>query len=446
MMKKLILITCLLITVAGCAKKLTVSLPGAELPPGGVNKTLPELKTSKPKSFSSALENSLKQNLENKFVSVQELKLLQNGDTWYPMLALINHAEHFLYLNFLSITCDEKTEEMIRAIESKARSNEKGKTDVRLIVNKGFSALSKSCLKRLENAGVKILKAKTHASYILNDKKEIMIGSQSIARMFFNSDGFNSLDRDMMLYARGLIVSQAVHDFASTWLEEKTEDLDLIKTFSETLSWNQEKNQDKTQSRCVLASQRPKDGVTDIEKALLLSTKENSDELYFSGVKVDTGNHEMGRLLQEKSLKGMQVHYIGNGYLSGNGELTMVLNEWVHDLKLSKLSFIAPAVEGIKLWDMRRNALENKKTYDRLIGDSKINVWTYFNFIHHKVWLFDGPAFFIGSANFDSEKFANVSDAGLFCVDQSIHDQLKKELLRDKQNSVLYNPLLKEFK
>lgn len=432
MMKKIILIG-FLIALAGCSKKLTADLPGAELPRGGINKSLPMLAGVSPKALSPSLEKSLKENLENPLVPVQELKLLQNGDSYFPMIALINHAEKYLFLNFLSVTCDDKTEEMIRAIESRA----KDKVDVRLVVNKGFALLSKSCLTRLENSGVKILKTKTHASYLFNDKKEVILGSQSIARMFFNADGFNSLDRDMMISAKGIIVSQLLKDFVSTWMQVQPEDSSLQKLYSESLSWKAE----PSKSLCTVASQRPKDGISDLEKVLLLAAKENKDELYFSGVKVEMGNHEMGRLLQEKSLKGMQVHYIGNGYLSGNGELTMVLNEWDRKLKSSFFSFLAPLVQGIKVWDMRRVAMENKKYYDQLIGGSLIKVWNYFNFIHHKVWLFDGPAFFVGSANFDNENFNVVSDAGFFCVDQTVHDQLKKELLRDIQNSVNYNPL-----
>lgn len=414
---------------------MSANLPGVNLPAKGIDKNLPELAPSASVSFSPALEKKIKEQMENTPVPVQDLKLFQNGESWVPMLAMINRAQKFLYLNFLSFTCDERTEDMVRAIESRARAN----VDVRLIVNKGFSILSKSCLDRLEKSGVKVLRTKAHSSYLINDAEELMIGGQSIARMFFNSNGFNSLDRDMMISAKGAIASQAIKDFVGIWYEESTEDLGLIKVYRDSLNWKSE----SSNSRCLFASQRPKEGVRELEKLIQLAVSENKQELYFSGAKVDSGDHKIGKLLQQKSINGMQVHYIGNGYLSGNGELSMVFDEWSQYLKNSAFSFFAPVIEGIKLWDNRRVALENKKLYDHLVGDSSIKIWTYFNFVHHKVWLFDGPAFLVGSANFDQEKFQSVTDAGIFCLDQSVHDQLKKELLRDKRNSVAYEPLKK---
>lgn len=432
-MKKSIPFLLLVFLVSGCSRNLNIHLPGISLPAGGIDKTLPSVKDAVPGAISADLEKALQENLENKMVPVSGLKLYQNGETWTPIMATINNAEQFLYLNFLSFTCDDKTEPLVKALEEKAKQ----KTDVRLIVNKGFSLLSRSCLQRLEQSGVKIVKTKSHASYMVNDKNELMIGSQSIARMFFNADGFNSLDRDMMIYARGSIASQAVRDFASTWIEEKNHETELQKIYLKTLEWMDE---GQASSRCVFISQRPKEGMRDYETAIYQAVKLSQKEILFSGVKVHAVDSETGQLLREKSMKGLPVTYLGNGYLSGNGELTMVFNEWIDQLGNTAFAFTAPLVEGIKLWDNRRTAIENKKNYDKLVADSKIQVWTYFNFIHHKVWLFDGPSFIVGSANLDQKKFSEVTDAGLFCADPVVYNQLKAELLRDQRNSVRYLP------
>lgn len=435
-MKKTFSFLILLLILSGCSRSINVHLPGISLPPGGIDKTLPKVTEAVPATMSADLEKALQLTLENKIVPVYGLTLYQNGDTWAPMMSLISNAEKFLYLNFLSFTCDGRTEPLVKALEEKA---EKQKTDVRLIVNKGFSLLSRSCLKRLENSGVKIVKAKSHASYMVNDKKELMIGSQSIARMFFNADGFNSLDRDMMIYARGIIASFAVRDFASTWIEEKTDETEVQKIYLTTLEW-QDDAPASSASRCVFLSQRPKEGMRDYETAIFQGIRYSQKEIRFSGVKVNAVDSETALLLREKSTKGVPVIYQGNGYLSGNGELTMVFNEWIDQLGTTPFAFVAPVIEGIKLWDNRRTAIENKKYYDKLVADSAIQVWTYFNFIHHKVWLFDGPAFIIGSANLDQKKFSEVTDAGLLCADPVVYNQLKAELMRDQRNSVRYVP------
>jgi len=435
-MKKLVVLLTFISTI-GCSRNLNVHLPGAELPAGGINKELPVI-TKRTTDLSSQMEVMLKNQLEAKLTSVSKLVLYQNGNTWAPMLSLINESREFLYLNFLSFTCDERTEEMVKSLEKKASEN----VDVRLIVNKGFSLLSGKCLKRLETSGVKIAKVKSHASYIVNEKQELMIGSQSIARMFFNADGFNSLDRDMMIYARGLVASEAVRDFVSTWIENFPEENDLQKVFQKTQHWKDEGGK----VRCVFLSQRPWQGLRDYENAIMAALKVNQQQVIFSGVKVNPRGSEIASLLKEKSLKGMSVDYIGNGYLSGNGELTMVFNEWINSLEQSSFSFVSPVVLGVKLWDNRRVSMENKKQYDKIMDKSNIKTWAYFNFIHHKVWLFDYPAFIIGSANFDDEKFSEVSDAGLLCFDGAIHDQLNSELQRDRQNSLQYQTKMTEVR
>jgi len=423
----------LLFLTAGCSKGINSQLPGAELPKKGIDKTRPRVESTRP-MLNLDLEKALSETLENQFVNAYDLKLYQNGESFGPLLKLIENSSEFLFLNFLSFTCDEKTEPLVKALEEKV----KAKTDVRLIVNKGFSFLSRACLRRLEQTGVKIKRAKSHASYVVNDRRELMIGSQSIARMFFNADGFNGLDRDMMAGVKGSVSAQAVRDFTSSWLFENPNDSDLVKTFLKTLQWKNESTQ--ADAKCLFLSQRPREGMRDYEKAIVENVKRAEKEIIFSGVKVNARDSETAHLLRLKSSNGVQVNYIGNGYLSGNGELAMLFDEWINELNHS-FSFIAPVLENIKLWDNRRVALENKKLYDALIAESSINVWAYFNFIHHKVWLFDGPYFIIGSANFDEEKFSEVSDAGLFCADQKVHDLLKEELLRDQQNSLRYEPM-----
>jgi phosphatidylserine/phosphatidylglycerophosphate/cardiolipin synthase-like enzyme len=401
------------------------------VPTNGISKDLPSLSSKAKSEWSPVVEKELDTHLENPLMKTDVLKLYQNKDSYPAMMEMLTHSKKFFYMNFLAFSCDEATENFIKALEAKAKEN----VDVRLIINKGFSYLSGGCLRRLEEAGVKVAKSKTHSSYMLNEQKELMIGSQSIAKMFFLADGFNSLDRDMMIYGKGDITKRALKDFASLWLEENPTDQIMLSRVNES---SKEHEESHSTTLCRFVAQRPAQGVRDIENLWEILTKANRHELFFSGVKVEIGEGTLGKLLKEKSNQGMSIHYLGNGYLGGDGELTIVFDEWIAQMKKGHFSFLAPVLEGVNNWDKRRVARENKKFYEDLTAQSKISVWTYFNFIHHKVWLFDRPAFFIGSANFDVSKFDKVADTGIYCQDEAIHDELKKQLLRDRRNSVLF--------
>lgn len=428
-MKKLFILSFFILV--SCTSKNLEGLPGISMPEKGITKDLPFVKTTIQKAEAS-LGHELDLVLENEAVKVDSLKLYQNGDSLSAIMDMIAHSKKYFYMNLLAFSCDESTEKMVQALENKSRSN----VDVRLIINKGFSLLSGRCLKRLKQAGIKVLKAKTHSSYFFNDDHELMIGSQCVAKMFFNSDGFNSLDRDMMIYSKGDLTAGALKDFTSIWLEEDSIDEVLVKNYQNILKEISHKRPDESLT-CRFVAQRPKMGIRNIESMLEKLISASHIEIYFSGVKVDIGEGSLGRGLKEISKKGVEVNYIGNGYLSGNGELTMVFDEWITGIKKGSFAFFSPVIEGINDWDKRRVARDNKKLYDKLLENSKINIWTYFNFIHYKVWLFD-QSFFIGSANLDEDKFGDVYDAGIYCQNSYVHDLLKAQLLRDKNNSVLY--------
>jgi phosphatidylserine/phosphatidylglycerophosphate/cardiolipin synthase-like enzyme len=258
-----------------------------------------------------------------------------------------------------------------------------------------------------------------------------------------------------MIYSKGALATDAYKDFISNWIQEGDSE-DLLKHTADLNQYQQLLKSDylrKTRGKalytgnsirpemaCRFISERPKLGIKDIQVLWQELTSINQKELFFSGVKVETGAGSLGEMIKEKSRSGVDTHYLGNGYDSGNGELTMAVNEWIVDLKKGSFSFLAPLLTKFNNWDKTRLAISNQKLYDSLKEKASINVWAYFNFIHYKVWLFDHPGFFIGSANLDQSKFGEISDAGIYCLDTKIHNELKVILLRDRLNSVLYLP------
>lgn len=446
--RTLSLILFLALTILSCSNsELDEYLPGRTLPESGIKNEKISLVTDPNETnrefVSPAFQHSIDTDLENQMTAVEKLEIYHNKDTVPVMIDIIKNAQTYLYLNFLSFTCDKSTEEFISQLELKAKS-----IDVRLIVNKYYAYLSTGCLNRLENAGIKVLKTTTHSSYILNDQQELMIGSQSVVRMNFLSDGSNSLDRDMMLYAKGAVAIDAMKDFISIWLED-TNDLPkavkdhLVSSLENALSkegiLTKRTVQYEQSPLCRFVAQRSKFGIKDIETLWLKMILGTKKEVIISGVKVATRDNQIGKQLRKKSMEGVSIKYLGNGYLSGNGELTMILDEWIKHLNESVFSFLTPLVTRISNWDRLKNAREHAQFYKELVQDSKIEVYTFFNFIHYKVWIFDYPAFFIGSINLDEEKFDSVYDAGLYCLSGNTYDSIKSSVIHDLSNSTTYD-------
>lgn len=420
--------------------------PGTSLPKSGVSKEVPALSKGKsePSFAAAAFQEELNGVLDAELVRAEELRLYQNGESFEPLKKLLKTSQKYFLMNVLAFSCDEVTEPFVQLLEEKAQAG----VDVRLITNKGFALLSLPCLRRLEKSGVKVLKVRTHSSYFLNEHKELLIGSQSVAKMFFLADGFNDLDRDMMLYTKGPLATDALRDFISIWTEEISDDKapDLRPSLAENRNEEfreglrgevlQKNLPRQTERLCRFTSERPSLGIKDVQTLWSKLTASSTQEIIFSGVKVDIGEESLGTLLKERSRQGVTVRYLGNGYLSGNGELTMVLTEWIEKLNKSGFSFVAKALQEAREWDRKRLATQTQNEYETLAQNSQVKIYSYFNFIHHKVWSFDSVGSYIGSANVDIDKFNKVYEAGVFCLDRDLNQDLRQQLARDEKNSV----------
>lgn len=418
----------ILLILISCTKDPS-DLPGSIAPKSITHELVPYAKEATPGSAADELfQEKLEQTLENKLKKTDRLKLYQNGEAFGALQSMLNSADKFFLMNVLSFDCDAASEPFVKNLEYKVKAG----LDVRLITNKFFGYLTKSCLNRLEASGIKVSLARTHSSYFINDKNELLIGSQSVARMFINADGFNSLDRDMMLFASGEVVTDAIQDFTSNWIETEGGGEDLIKILQTKKMHADKLDLKEKADYCRFTAERPASGISDIQHTWESLIESSKQEIIFSGVRVEAEKSSIASKLKDKS-KIVDVRYIGNGLLSGDGELTMVIDEWISDYPL-----FSGLLSKIREWDSVRVAKDNREQYLKLMHQSKIKFYTFHQFIHYKVWAFDYPAFFIGSANLDETKFGKVSEAGLFCLSPEIYKELRTFLERDMRNSTIY--------
>jgi phosphatidylserine/phosphatidylglycerophosphate/cardiolipin synthase-like enzyme len=436
-----------------CGDSSTEDLPGAPTAAkslateASVVPTSPARPLKTPPAFATvSFQRELDRNLEAELVKSKDLHLFQNGQSFPVMMEVLRKAQKFFFLNMLSVSCDESTEPFIRLLEAKAQ----GKTDVRVITNTAFYYINYTCMQRLKLAGVKILKARTHSSYLVNDQEELLIGSQVVARMTFLSDGLNGWNRDAMLYAKGPLFTDAVKDFLSIWDEAAPEDgLKSLKEWTRMQKLAERKQglrgpvlyaalPNQTDLLCRFAVERPSVGRQEIQKIWAKLVDSSEKKITFSGVRVQVNEGSLGRTLKEKSNRGVDVIYLGNGYLSGNGELTMIFNEWIEALHHSAFGILSSALESIRDWDRLRVVRGHQDQYRQLMAGSNIQVWPYFNFIHYKIWSFDDLGTFFGSANLDESKWGEVNEAGVFCLDQNMAQDVQLNISKDLKNANRY--------
>jgi phosphatidylserine/phosphatidylglycerophosphate/cardiolipin synthase-like enzyme len=375
----------------------------------------------------------------------QDLKLYQNGDALRGFIKVAEGAQKYLFTAILSVTCDDSSEPLIVKYIEKAQAG----VDVRLIVNKPYALLSRSCLRRLEAGGVKVVKAANHSSFILNDRDEMLIGSESIARMFFSADGFNGFDRDMMLYMRGPAATDALREFLVNWEDSGGAEQDnwakivVEKRLRESQEFRRGNYNYKkwlstpSSGLCRFVAQRPKGELRGLERLWLKLTRDSRETIILSGVKIAYGKGVAKEIVQElkkKSQGGVQVDYIGNGQVAGNGELTMALNQIIS----TSGSVIGALLKWLRDWDADRKWRQHIEAYIRVLNRSQIRIWQYLNFIHYKTWNFDHMGIWIGSANLDDDAFSDFYESGVLCVDASLEKDFRQVLEVDMKNSTRY--------
>lgn len=372
-----------------------------------------------------------------------ELELFQNGEALKPLLQVVRNARRFIFIQELSLVCDSSTEALISALEEKARAG----TDVRLLIHRMYAKLDFGCLQRLEKSGVGILTGPFHASYFVNDQSELVIGSESVARMFFQSTGQDSLDRDMMLYLRGATATDVTGSFLSAWDETRSSsdrDISTLVDFyqeqrrQEIRLGTRGSHENGKKGICRFAAQKPGGRERTMERLLDSWIGSARKNIFFSGVKLDP-NSPWAVRARERAEHGVQVDFLSNSWQGGNGELTMLLSEWVLSLNQRPLGGLglAKLIGWLRDWDRDRVFKRNERDQKRLVGPRDLRIWSYPGFAHYKVWSVDQSGVWIGSANPDQDAIHDSYEAGVLCEDEALTQkfgvQAKKDLDRGRQ-------------
>ncbi len=387
-------------------------------------------------TMSDPFQQELDRDTGTELTRNSELHLRQNGDALPATLQLIGNSRKFVLLQVLSLVCDSSTEPLIQALESKAKSG----VDVRIFTNKMYARLDSGCLTRLEKSGVAIATGAAHASYYVNEQSELLIGSESIARMFFESNGSNSLDRDMMLQAKGPVATDALRDFLSVWEENAPKDAPDISDLSEFYRTRRiEELHQGTRGgtgNCRFASQKPDGRERAMETLLRDWIRTAKDQIFFSGVKMDPTSPWVLEA-RARAESGVNVDYLGNGWSGGNGELTMLLSEWVARWEKAPLGGfgLAHILTRLRDWDRDRLLKTNQISVKAVAGPPTFQFSAYSGFAHYKAWSVDQSGVWLGSANPDLDSISHGYEAGVLCFDPALVREFQVEVRNDLAHS-----------
>jgi phosphatidylserine/phosphatidylglycerophosphate/cardiolipin synthase-like enzyme len=294
---------------------------------------------------------------------------------------------------------------------------------------------------------IQIVTAPTHSSYYVNDQDQVVLGAESMARMFFESDGYNFLDRDLMLAVKGPIATDVIKNFISVWDKNRSDDLrdvrapvsfylgkrasefarDLRARDYEGWSLSSEKN------LCRFAEQMPNGEERSMENLLVSLASKSQRKILLSGVKFDADSPWFKASLARAG-SGVDFKYLGNGWEGGDGELTLYLDELIRSHPT-----LAPLLRTLRNWDVDRIARKRAHTSAPLAGLPHVQLWSFFSFIHYKLALFDQQGVWVGSANPDRDSVTGYDESGIFCMDKELSRKLGDTTEIDLSNSVPVN-------
>ncbi len=411
-----------------------------------------KLKAEKSIFDSSILQRDLDDLTSTELTASNQLTPVNNGDSKMILTRMIESSKKFFYGEVLSLSCDISTDSIYEKLQAKVAQG----LDVRIITNFKYSLLNRSCLKKLEKMGINVRTGPIHSSFFVNDLGELLIGSMRISSTFFNSTGFNFLNRDSNLHIVGPASTDALQEFMWDWIKitgnvdetfdssidhltrVRKNEIILAKRGEEHYSdWFTKNQQTPTRTGlCRFVAQRPNGEKRSLENLLTFLVKNTQKEIIFTSVSIEPDSTNLALDLKSRGRNGLRIDFIGNGWDGGSGELTIFLNEIVRKYRSRSQDLFADFLEYIRNWDSSRQSAKNFLNYLSFINTRDFTLWTYFNFLNYKIWMFDGYGTFFGSANLERTAFEENYEAGVFCLDRVLADKVAKVLLKDRINSV----------
>ncbi len=400
-------------------------------------------------------------------------RLLANGGSFQEKMRLVADAKDHLYIAVMFWACDSTADALTDALGARVRAG----VDVRLMTEGLYrETITRRCIDRLEAAGVKVVSnrdalhpktfgAVLHWKVWIRDGEELILGGQNIGDYESRSDGFNFLDRDNDVLVEGPAVTDAEAAWIEAWqarggeggLERAQVAAVAAKAMQVEARVRGEANYarwlgdpaTRMQGNCRVLMQGVNAAIQPIAPVVQAYLEASQRQVVFSSPTVrydfrDPANAEdhglyIHRLMAElggAERPGRKVVVITNGVGGGIGESSTWLRARRDGaLRERQWTLYALSREFIEL-AARRAAIANRAVTRSLAQNPSVEVWTYFQYIHTKVWLFDRLATMVGSWNLETNSADKNPEAAILCLDQPLRDEVEADLALALVNSV----------
>jgi phosphatidylserine/phosphatidylglycerophosphate/cardiolipin synthase-like enzyme len=424
------------------------------------------------------------------------VKLLVNGLSFQEKLRQVKNAKKSIYVGVMTFAADPSSFELIDALVVKAKEG----VDVQVMVEKLWTILAfRKTLHKFSEAGIKLImaddmihlksskRALFHNKIWIFDEVRAIVGGQNIVNSANNATGFNHWNKEIDILVEGPMATDVLGEFITLKKRydrptsaKKIDRYNLDQgTTAEVLERNfnaarikeinaglrGQENYEKWFSRpetarngvCRFVIQGPQKDMNALSKTYINYFKQAQDQIYFASHRID---FELDRpadprwetrifnSLFDATDRGIKVKLITNGIDGGFAEIGQNIaagnksprrekknaRRFARQIKQGKepATFLAQVTNSLAL----KNTTDIKTYVDEAVRHENFNVWMHFQFIHSKTIIVDNILTGIGSFNFEAYSAEHSHESSVFCFDEALSAEYKKDHIRDIVNSV----------
>lgn len=396
-------------------------------------------------------------------------ELLANGASFDAKLRLIAGARKRLYVAVMFWACDASADQLTAALAERVRAG----VDVRVMTEGLYrETVTRRCIDRLEAAGVRVLPyrdvlrrgsvgAVLHWKVWIRDGEELILGGQNVGDYENRSTGFNFLDRDDDVRVRGPAVTDAEAAWVDAWQARRPGDAALAAIRAEDeraraaqaqagqrgperyAAWLGDPAQ-RMDGTCRVLMQGVGARTQPIAPVVRAYLEAARSQVVLSSPTVRHDPDAPGRtatsaldgLMRALRSGARRVIVLTNGVGGGMGESQTWLRARRDGALRARQWFWYRLTRQFTELYARRSAVATRAVTVPLAATPGLEVWTYFQYIHTKIWLFDGTATLIGSWNLETNSADLNPEAAIVCLDAGLRDAVRADLALALVNAV----------